>query len=387
MGGTSPHRNTRDGVAAGMRVTYLLDSPNLGGAETTILQLIGGVPHITPMVIAAEPVSSRFLMRAVPRVSVETVPPVGTDWTRVPYLARTVANTDPDLVHVNLVDLTSNSVLLAVATASGVPTVATCHMTGRLPSDGPGRRQAGLARRVDLFIAVSHEIRGELLLLGARPDRVDVVQNGVAVDSFLVTRRSGKDPTGPARIGTVARLTAQKGIDRLIRAVEALTASGRSVELRVAGEGRDRSALEFAARGLPVTFLGYVDDVPSFLGELDVFCLPSRAEGLPLALLEAMAAGLPTLCTDVGDVGRAAGDAAMVVADGDQPALEAALDRLVSDQRLRRSLGDAARRRARRRFELADTLRTVEGLYRSVLSSRVPSAREPDRAPCLGPRR
>lgn len=100
------------------------------------------------------------------------------------------------------------------------------------------------------------------------------------------------------------------------------------------------------AAGLPVTFCGFVTDVRAFLAGLDVFCLSSRHEALPLVLLEAMAEGLPCVATDVGDVAVAVGEDALVVPPGDVTALSVALTAVLSDPARRAGLGVRARRRA-----------------------------------------
>jgi glycosyltransferase involved in cell wall biosynthesis len=168
-------------------------------------------------------------------------------------------------------------------------------------------------------------------------------------------------------LGAVGRLTRQKGFDVQLAAVRSLEAAepGR-LTVAVAGRGREGDALAAAASGLPVSFRGFVRDVPAFLRELDLFCLPSRHEALPLALLEAMAAGLPCVATDVGDVRAAVADAALVVPPDDGPALAAALDALLRDPGRRADLGRRARRRAvthldadlmaRRTFSLLEAL-------------------------------
>jgi glycosyltransferase involved in cell wall biosynthesis len=133
----------------------------------------------------------------------------------------------------------------------------------------------------------------------------------------------------------------------------------------VGGVGRDADLLHAAAVGLPVHFCGFVEDVRGFLAGLDVFCLSSRREALPLVLLEAMAEGLPCVATDVGDVRTAVGDDAVVVPPDDAPALAGALRRLLADGQGRVRLAAAARRRAVRDFD-ADLMarRTFAALAR-----------------------
>jgi glycosyltransferase involved in cell wall biosynthesis len=177
------------------------------------------------------------------------------------------------------------------------------------------------------------------------------------------------------RIGGLGRLTDQKGFDVLVEAVRRLTGDGVRLELVVGGTGRDGEQLRRAAAGLPVTFAGFVDRPRAFLADLDVFCLSSRREALPLVLLEAMSEGLPCVATDVGDVRTAVGDAAVVVPPGDPGALAAALRPLVEDRALGRDLGVRARRRAERAFDaelMAD--RTYAELERVREAARLEEA-------------
>ena len=154
-------------------------------------------------------------------------------------------------------------------------------------------------------------------------------------------------------VGAVGRLTEQKGLDVLIEAIRRIDPSGRRLQLLVAGEGRDGERLRQQAAGLPVQFVGHCNDVPRLLHALDVFCLPSRREALSLALLEAMAHGLPCVTTSVGDTAEAVGEDALVVEPGDVDGVALCLLRLVEDERLRKDLGRRARARAVRDFDAA----------------------------------
>jgi glycosyltransferase involved in cell wall biosynthesis len=357
-------------VDADVRVTFLLDSPNLGGAEVTVLQLVAGLHDVDATVLAATPASERFLARARRHASVHTLPPVGRRDERTGAVRDAVAATAPDVVHVNLVDPASNEMLLAAAAAAPAATVATCHMTGATGTGAAGARLAARYAALDHTITVSQEIATVLRSLGVPDDRITVVVNGIAIGAPAPRRVA----PSPVRLGTVARLTPQKGIDVLLRSVAKLDRRGRAVELVVAGEGRDRAALERAAAGLPVTFLGHVDDVPTLLSTFDVFVLASRAEGLPLALLEAMAAGLPCVATDVGDVGRAAGDTVVVVPPEDVAALTAALDDLVVDAGRRAAVSRGARVRAIDRFDVTRTVAEVRAVYDHAVAAAAAGA-------------
>jgi glycosyltransferase involved in cell wall biosynthesis len=282
-----------------------------------------------------------------------------------------VAATRPELVHVNLVDPAANRVLLGVAGAGPAPAVATAHMIG---TTGSGLSRIGLAvvyGRLAAVSAVSAEVRDLLTdRLRLPPGLVRVVRNGVEPLRPAPDRRAGRlVGGGPLVVGGVGRLTRQKGFDLLVEATRRLVREGWPVEVRLAGVGRERERLAAAAAGLPIRLAGFIHDVPGFLARLDVFCLPSRAEGLPLALLEAMMAGLPCLATAVGGVPAAVGDAALVVPPDDVDALTKALRRLLGDSRLRAELAGRARALAVRDFDVARMVAATVAVYDEALAS------------------
>jgi glycosyltransferase involved in cell wall biosynthesis len=148
--------------------------------------------------------------------------------------------------------------------------------------------------------------------------RVTVIRNGIDRSIFFPKR--SRDREGPARLGSVGRLIPEKGLDVLLAAMPEIVAR-QPAELTVLGDGPERTALERKARGLPVVFAGYVgtpSEVASFLRSLDVFIMPSRWEGLPNALLEALACGVTVVATDVPGMREAAGGEALLV-PSDQP--------------------------------------------------------------------
>jgi glycosyltransferase involved in cell wall biosynthesis len=114
-----------------------------------------------------------------------------------------------------------------------------------------------------------------------------------------------------------------------------------------------------------VLFAGYRDDVPALLAGCDVFCLPSRMEGMPLVVLEAMAQGKPVVATAVGGTGELVvdGETGVLVPPDDVDALAGALARLLSDSELARRMGEAGRARVERDFSLAASTARVLSLY------------------------
>jgi glycosyltransferase involved in cell wall biosynthesis len=226
------------------------------------------------------------------------------------------------------------------------------HMTGTVDP-----ALAGAYRACAAVLTRSAQVAGQLrTAYGIVPT---VVRNGVPI----LAPAPLAAPGGPVRIRAVGRLTAQKGFDLLLAATRRLLAAGVPVEVAIAGEGRDRAALAAAAAGLPVRLAGQLEDVPAFLAGADVFCLPSRAEALPLALLEAVVAGLPCVATDVGDIAAELGDLVVLVPPGDVDALTAALTRLATEPGTRRRLGARARAAAVDRFDERAAVAAVHAVY------------------------
>jgi glycosyltransferase involved in cell wall biosynthesis len=177
---------------------------------------------------------------------------------------------------------------------------------------------------------------------------------------------------GPLKIVGVGRLAEQKDFATLISALALLPAG--TARLRVLGEGPLRATLEAqtAALGLAdsVELVGEVADVRSQLEQADVFALTSRWEGLPLSVLEAMAAGLPVVASAIDGIPEAVaeGETGYLTPPGEPRQVADALSRLAADPELRARLGAAGRHRAEERFSLPRWRSAHLDLYRELLS-------------------
>ncbi|MCV2488162.1 glycosyltransferase [Geodermatophilus sp. YIM 151500] len=347
------------------RVTFVCDSDAWGGAEVYLTHHLRRADENgwTASLVVAEPVAAGFAGLLPPdRVAVV---PLARHTREAPAVRDAVGASRPDVVAVNLVDPASNAAAVDAALAVA-PTVATLHLEGDTRSGAEREALAARYRRLAAVLAPSSVIRAQLLAdLGVPPDRARVVHNGVDLPA---------DPAGPAaaavpRLGALGRLVAQKGFDVLLAATRRVVDDGVPVELVIGGAGRDEAALRAAAEGLPVTFTGFVDDVRGFLRGLDVFCLSSRRDALPLALLEAMAEGLPCVATDVGDVRAVVGEEVAVVPVEDAGALAAALHPLLTDPARRAAAAAAARRRAEASLDAALMARRTFAVLAEVVRS------------------
>jgi glycosyltransferase involved in cell wall biosynthesis len=172
----------------------------------------------------------------------------------------------------------------------------------------------------------------------------------------------------PPRLTMVARFEPQKDHAGLLRALARLSRLPWTADLVGDGPGQAEARSLARALGLQdrVTFLGARTDVPELLADAQLAVLTTRWESLPLAVLEAMRAGLPVLASEVGGVGEAVthGRNGLLVAPGDDVGLVAALRALLTDAELRARLGEAGRRRYLGAFTHARMLDQVETLYR-----------------------
>jgi glycosyltransferase involved in cell wall biosynthesis/GT2 family glycosyltransferase len=196
-------------------------------------------------------------------------------------------------------------------------------------------------------IAVSSAVRGSLIAHGISAYRIAVVPNGVDLSRFETpVRRSGDG----SRFLFAGRILEQKGLDVLLDALAKIPGA----TLDVAGEGPLRAALERQAKELGIQdrvhFLGARDDVPELLSATDCFVFPSRWEGFGLSLLEAMAAGVPCIASDLPPVRGIVNDGedALLVPPGDHEALATAMRRIMTDAPLRQRLSHGGMQDAER---------------------------------------
>jgi glycosyltransferase involved in cell wall biosynthesis len=233
-----------------------------------------------------------------------------------------------------------------------------------------------LLRGATVVIAPSAAIKKELLRAGFSGDRIVCFSNAVDVDRFRpatpAKKMEARDalglPKDTAVIGTVARLIQRKGIDVLLRAFGIVRHSHR-VHLIVLGDGPLREELRALAHELriedSISWLGFQADPVKWLEAMDVFAFPSRLEGVPNAVLEAMAAGLPIVATTIGGVTDILeeGRTGFLISPDDPDALASALDRLLGNASLRADLGYRARNRAIEAFSLSGSISRLTDLY------------------------
>lgn len=257
----------------------------------------------------------------------------------------------------------------------GIARIVTRRMDYRLRGGWYTRRLYN--HEVQAVVAISDGVRAMLIESGVAPTRITVVPSGVEADRFVPSaeararaRRQYAAPDNACVLVVVGALEARKGHDVLLDALARL--GHPTLVVWCAGEGGARAALEAqrATLGLEaqVRFLGRVDDVAGLLAGADVMVMPSRQEGLGVAALEAMAAGVPVIASRVGGLPEAVvdGETGLLVPPDDAAALGVALARLAADSGLRRRLGAAGATRVRARFTMAGMAAATLAVYRQV---------------------
>jgi glycosyltransferase involved in cell wall biosynthesis len=207
---------------------------------------------------------------------------------------------------------------------------------------------------------------------GARR-RTRLIRNGIDVAAYKsepsVAIPGLAKRTDEVVIGTVAGLRKVKDLPRLVRAKAMLP---DHVRLVIVGEGSEREAIETAACGQPKRLVmpGFMADPAQWIGHFDILALSSQSEQAPIAVIEAMAAGLPVASPDVGDIAAMVSEENRPFIAADEEGFRAALAALVSDPALRRSVGEANRRIAAERFDESTMVAAYENLYGRALAGR-----------------
>jgi len=238
-----------------------------------------------------------------------------------------------------------------------------------------------LARFTDKIITVSDALKQELMEREGLPvKQLTTIYNGIEVDRFnakvdvkAVRRNLNIPELGPV-VGTIARLAPQKGVSYFLKAASLL--KEYQVNFLVVGDGPLEETLkqEAAELGLQgrVIFAGRRENIAEILSVLDIFVLPSITEGLPLTILEAMAAGKPVVATRVGGVPEAIveGKTGLVVAPKDPEALAVALAGLIGERDRLMRMGTNGQKHVREKFTVSMMVEKTMELYQQLLAEK-----------------
>lgn len=362
-----------------LRVLLVADSLDVGGAERHVCALGealaargytvaiacstgGALAGTLPASVAVHVLCDQLVKR---RLSLPFA------WALAGLLRREAC----DLVHAHM--YASGMAAALALLGSPVPLVLTEH--SEAVWRGRRARWAGrwLYQRAAQLIAVSPAIRQRLVEQdSAPPERVTVILNALAAPCAPVGAPAAV-VAGPAtrpRVGVVARLQPEKGVEYFLEAAARVAPHRPDVQFVVVGDGPLRHALPARARALGISaqvhFLGFCLDAPTLIGALDLLVVPSLSEGTPLVILEAMAAGVPVVARAVGGIPAQVRHEreGLLVPSGDPEALAQAILRVLQAPVWARQLGDAGRQRVAAQFSQATMLQQLEAVYQAALA-------------------
>ena len=353
-----------------LRVAFYSDSGEIGGAEASLANLVAALgPRIQAVVVGVDRRVVEWVAGHRPAATTVLLPRIRSEWDLGAMAAhfRAFRRLRPHILHVNL-NATGASpwAILSGRATRGPRIVAVEHLP--LPIRSLRRRllERLVAPCLTAHVAVGDRSAGEVArFMGVPRSSIRTIHNGVPeLDVEPLPRHTD----GPV-IGSLGRLDEQKGFDVLVRALAELP----DVTAVVVGEGSERDRLVQLGERLGVSeqlvLPGWSDEARRYLTAFDVFVLPSRFEGFPLVVVEAMLAGLPVVATDVGSVSEALleGETGVLVPAEDPAALARAVRDLLADPARAREMGLNGRRRALARFTVAAMAGAYEALWDEVV--------------------
>ncbi len=344
---------------------------DLGGVEQHLLGLLRLVNAARSRFVIISQASPGFAQQAE-ALGAQVIPHARwriTDSGSIPLLAQALGAAGADLVHAH--SPTAAAIGRLAARRLRLPALVTVHAPVFRYHGERRTLRASVGRQVYIaldrwlnythpapLIFVSQAVRDECVAKRISPaGKSIVIPNGIDLARFAcaeeksaLRRALGAESADPVLIYT-GRLSREKGVDLLLDAAGILQRQRVGFSLWIVGEGSERPALEAQVSRLGlerhVRFWGWQAQVERFLCASDIFVLPSRSEALSVALLEAMAAGLPAVVTQVGDSSRLVqGGAGIAIPPDDPAALASALRQLIDSPEPRAQMGAAARLQA-----------------------------------------
>jgi len=362
-----------------VKLTHFITELDTGGAQIALLRLLTHIDRtrFDPSVICLYN-GDKVIAREIEQLGIPVIDlkmAARWRWDSFWRLIRQLRLTKPAILHTWMFH--ANIPGRLAGRWSGVPVIVCGERTMGQENRWRYWLNRITQRYADQVVCVSQEVaRFTTGIIGIPAQKVKVISNGISLSSFsnLPSQEDARKvlglPQGRLLIGTVAKLRPVKRVDVLLRAVKNL----EGVTTVIIGEGRERVQLDALADKLgireQVIFAGYQEDVPLWLKALDIFVLSSDWEGMPNAVLEAMAAGLPVVATCVGGIIDIVvdGETGILVPTDNPDAITNAIQRLVDNPDFRRKLGEAGRDQVSSNFNILETVRQTEDLYGKLLT-------------------
>lgn len=358
-----------------MRILHVIESLEFGGAEKVVVDLTQAMLDRAEVDVCCVKREGDLVARLDPRIRLHCLHARdGNDW-RVPLrLAHMIRTGKYDVVHSHSWGVFLESALAALL-ARAPCLVHTIH--GNYLEYPPGlasRIKMGLrhlaerlmAYRHDRIVTVSdsiqHYVRRDV---GLPQSRLTTIHNGIPCSA----PHRPRPPAPTVTFMTVGRLAGIKNHAMMLRAFATVARTQPAVRLCIVGDGPERARLEAMVReqGIAgsVDFAGFRNDVTALLAQTDVFLMSSHHEGISIAILEAMCAGLPVIATRVGGVPETVrhGVTGLLVADNDEQAMVQAMQGLVASEPERRRLGEGGKALMHREFSIETTADRYYQIY------------------------
>lgn len=241
--------------------------------------------------------------------------------------------------------------------------------------------ERALSRATSRIITVSSALKDDLVRNYKIPEgKIIPIYNGIDVDRYMkiqnkkeIKLRYGLNPDAPV-IGTIARMAPQKGLEYLVKAVP-LICENRDARIIIAGDGPDMSRLKELSVSLKISdrivFTGYIDNIPEFLSCLDIFVVPSIAEGLSITTIEAMTAGLPVVASNTGGLPELVkhGETGLLVEPRNPKSIADAVEKLLIDPCKREMMGRSGRNTAAIQFSSKTMINRTCEVYSEILKN------------------
>jgi glycosyltransferase involved in cell wall biosynthesis len=371
-----------------LHVSYLTSELDKIGYETTLVAgRVGPTEGSMDYVPAALGVEPHYL----PELGRDIA--VGADAAAVRHVLSLIREIRPHILHTHTAKAGAVGRTAAILAGRARPqaVVHTFHghvlrgYFGPLQTEAFKQLERNLARSTDALIAVSPEVRDDLVSLGiAAPEKIAVIRLGLDLSARLRAQPGAREQlrtelgiTGDAFVVTwLGRMTEIKRADRLLEAFALLSARRDDAYLLLVGDGPLRRELEARAAALGIDgrcrFVGFREDVATVFAASDVVALTSANEGTPVSLIEASASGLPIVSTDAGGVRDVVvdGETGFLLPTADPEPLAERLERLASDRELARRLGAAGHDFVVPRYSVPRLVADVDSLYRELLVRR-----------------
>lgn len=371
------------------KILYYTDCNIVGGAEQYLLTVFEKIDRNKWQIVLAYHPSdeiSSFLNR-VRELNIETVPVPKVRGYMVVYdiwkFTKIVRSIGPSIFHANLNWPLSCTYGIIAAYLSRVKIiVATQHLYSDIGSRLSNLVQRIVSRLVNRYVSVSSHIATSMKEHISPGTKIKVIHNGIIIQKFsgLNSKRgdrnaySGLIPKQNSPIIlTVARLHKQKGHKYLLEASKMFD----NANFVFAGDGPERDNLEAYAREIQVDdrikFLGHREDIPTLINGCDLFVLPSLFEGLPLTIMEAMAAGKPVIASDIPGIDDEViqDETGLLVPKESPEALGEAIKSLLSNPEYAKRLGSAGRIRANEEFSAETMIIRLEDLYEELIKTGI----------------